>query len=48
MVGFTDFTEPARHLEELVREGKASEIEGSLAELRCLAERIELPAGARG
>jgi hypothetical protein len=48
MVGFGVFSEPARNLEELAREGKASEIDGLLLELRSLAERIELPAADRG
>jgi PAS domain S-box-containing protein len=48
MVGFGVFTEPARQLEELALERKASEIEASLIELRSLAERIELPAANRG
>jgi signal transduction histidine kinase/CheY-like chemotaxis protein/HPt (histidine-containing phosphotransfer) domain-containing protein len=47
MVGFGAFTEPARQLEELALERKASEIDTSLAGLRSLAERIELPTGDR-
>jgi len=48
MVGFSVFTEPARQLEELAIERKATEIDASLSELRSLAERIELPEKGQG
>jgi PAS domain S-box-containing protein len=41
-VGFDAFTGPAEVLEQLAREGKVNEIESALAELRGLADRIEL------
>ena len=44
-VGFDAFSKPARNLEELVKQAKWSEVEGSLLELRDLFERIELPEG---
>jgi PAS domain S-box-containing protein len=39
-VGFDDFTEPARELEKLARQGEADAIGESLARLRSLAGRI--------
>ena len=45
-VGFDAFTEPARNLEGLTQEGKWSEVEGALQELRALFDRIELPGEA--
>jgi len=48
MVGFGVFSEPARQLEELAIERKATEIDASLIELRSLAERIELPERGQG
>lgn len=44
-VGFDAFRQPVRKLEELVKEAKWSEVEGSLLELRERVERIELPEG---
>jgi HPt (histidine-containing phosphotransfer) domain-containing protein len=41
-VGFGAFTGPAQLLEVLAKEGKRSEIEGAIRELRGLAERIVL------
>jgi len=45
-VGFDVFTGPAEVLEQLAREGKANEIDATLAELRGLADRIELGSSA--
>ena len=42
-VGFDAFSGPAATLELLAREGKLSEIEASLEELRDIASRIVLP-----
>jgi HPt (histidine-containing phosphotransfer) domain-containing protein len=39
-VGFDAFTEPALNLELFAREGKQSEIEAAIQELRGLADRI--------
>ncbi len=41
-VGFDAFTGPAAVLEQQARAGKASEIEATIADLRSLADRIEL------
>jgi len=46
MVGFDAFTAPAGTLELLAKEGKEAEVEGSLRELRELADRISLPGDA--
>ena len=40
MVGFDDFGSPAATLELLAKEGKESEIEAAISELRSLADRI--------
>ena len=48
-VGFDVFTDPARTLELLAKEGKADEIEACLGELRDLADRIAISEhGATG
>ena len=49
-VGFDAFSAPAKTLELLAKEGKESEIEASISELRQLAERVVVPGrddGAR-
>ncbi|MDJ0848643.1 MAG: ATP-binding protein [Myxococcota bacterium] len=45
-VGFDAFTEPAENLEEMARERKANEIDGALARLEDLADRIVLEDAA--
>ena len=48
MVGFDPFTGPAATLELLAREGKESEIEACIEELRGLAERVVVPSASDG
>ncbi len=43
-VGYDDFTEPATLLEDAARERNVSALEGSMAGLRDLASRLEVPA----
>jgi PAS domain S-box-containing protein len=43
-VGYDDFTDPSRRLEELAKLGASAEAEPVLAELRALGARIVLPA----
>jgi PAS domain S-box-containing protein len=47
-VGFDAFSEPARALELLAKERKASEIETALQEIRDLYDRIEVPEDTNG
>ena len=47
-VGFDAFGEPAAALELLAKEGKETEIEASIQELRELADRVVLPCDRDG
>jgi len=47
-VGFDEFTEPSRALEGAARAGVQSEVDASLAALRALAARVELPEAQPG
>jgi len=42
-VGYDDFTEPAARLEQAAKEGNAAELALSLAQVRDLASRLEVP-----
>ena len=43
-VGFDDFTEPAKHLEELAKAGREEQVGAAMAVLRSLARRMVLPS----
>ncbi len=43
-VGFDDFTEPAKHLEELAKAGREEQLGAAMAVLRSLARRMVLPS----
>ena len=45
-VGFDDFTEPAKHLEQLAKAGREEEVGAALAVLKGLASRLALPSDA--
>ena len=42
-VGFDDFTEPAKHLEQQAKAESADQVKGAIAALRGLARRMVLP-----
>jgi HPt (histidine-containing phosphotransfer) domain-containing protein len=42
-VGFDDFTEPAKHLEQLAKAGQGDQVEEVIAELRDLAAAVQAP-----
>jgi HPt (histidine-containing phosphotransfer) domain-containing protein len=42
-VGFDDFTEPAKHLEQLAKAGQGDQIEEAILELRNLASAVQPP-----
>jgi len=46
--GFPAFSQPAKRLESLVRDQRYSEIEGAIAEIEQLAERVAVPGGKIG
>jgi hypothetical protein len=42
-VGYDDFTEPATRLEEATQNRAIAEVESLIAELRALADRLDIP-----